>query len=116
MSRPAHISAEELHRRIEAGDEAVIIDVRTSEEYRTLHAAGAVALPLDELDAAAVARRVREAGRDAGAPLYFICHSGSRAAEACERIIERFPGAAVVDGGTLAWAQSGLPVSHGDSP
>jgi len=116
MNRPARISAEELHQRIEGGGEAVIIDVRTAEEYRTLHAAGAVALPLDKLDAAAVKRRLRESGMTSDASLYFICHSGNRAAEACERIVDQFPGAVVVEGGTLAWAQSGFPVHHGDQP
>jgi len=116
MSRLAQISAEDLHRRLEEGREALIIDVRSPEEYRTLHAAGAIALPLDQVDSNTVAARLGEAGHAAEAPLYFICHSGQRAAEACERVLGQFPGAAVVEGGTLAWAQAGLPVHQGDQP
>lgn len=116
MSKPSHVSADELSRRVGAGDDAVIIDVRSAEEYRTLHAAGARSLPLERVDQEAVAACVRDAGGVPHTTVYFICHSGRRAVEACARVLERFPGACVVDGGTLAWAQAGLPVHHGEEP
>lgn len=116
MSRPAHIPADELSRRVDAGEDACIIDVRSPEEYRTLHAAGARSLPLERVSEQSVAACLHDAGRGTQTRLYFICHSGRRAAEACERILGQFPAACVVAGGTLAWAQAGLPVHHGTEP
>lgn len=116
MPAPARISARELAARMASGEHAVIVDVRSAEEYRGLHAKGARLLPLEEVSAEKVTECVQAAGGDAGDKLYFICHSGRRATDACERVLGHFPEAAVIDGGTLAWAQAGLPVVHGDAP
>jgi rhodanese-related sulfurtransferase len=43
------IDSRELKRRIEAGDDVVVVDVRPREEYEAGHIAGAVSIPLDEL-------------------------------------------------------------------
>lgn len=59
-----------------ATDGAVIVDVRTPEEYAEGHLPGAVNLPLDRLD---------EAPRAIGAsdlPLYVYCLSGARSSRA----------------------------------
>ncbi len=116
MSKPARIHAEEVHRRMDAGDDALIIDVRSAEEYRTLHAAGAVLLPLEEVNTESVTACARQSGHNERTPIYFICHSGRRATTACERILGEFPHSAVIEGGTLAWAQEGYPVHEGDKP
>lgn len=39
----------ELRRRIEAGDDVVVVDVRPASEYEAGHIAGAISMPLDEL-------------------------------------------------------------------
>lgn len=111
MSTPATISAESLHQRIEDGDSAVIIDVREPDEYHSLHAAGAVLLPLADVNAASVGQCLAESDT-----AYFICHSGRRATEACKAVLDNYPSATVIEGGTLAWAQAGLPVHSGEEP
>ncbi|MGH8126886.1 MAG: rhodanese-like domain-containing protein [Gammaproteobacteria bacterium] len=113
MSQPAQIHAQELHQRITAGEHCALIDVRTAEEYRALHAEGALLLPLDECTPDALAQCLTDAGHGSDAPIYFICHTGRRATEAAEGVFDRFPQATVVQGGTLAWAQAGLPVKPG---
>jgi rhodanese-related sulfurtransferase/DNA-binding HxlR family transcriptional regulator len=50
---------EELLARLEAGEALVVVDVRPSQEYRAAHLAGAVSIPLDELE-----KRLRELPRD----------------------------------------------------
>jgi rhodanese-related sulfurtransferase len=86
-----------------------LIDVRTPAEFRELHAAGARNVPLDRLDPAAVVR-----ARDGEGPLYVICRSGSRGRLACEKFLAAgFPDVVNVEGGTLAWAECGLPVVRG---
>lgn len=109
MASPENISAQALHDRMQKGGHYIIIDVREPDEYRSVHAAGAVPLPLAEVDADSVEHKL-----ESGATACFICHSGRRATEACERVLGEFPDALVIEGGTLAWAQAGLPVRSGD--
>jgi rhodanese-related sulfurtransferase len=88
-----------------------LIDVRTPVEYRELHATAARNVPLDRLDPVAV-MQARNGSKDE--PLYVICRSGSRGRQACERFLAAgFPGVVNVEGGTLAWAECGLPVVRG---
>ena len=116
MNQPATIHAEELYQRIQNGEECVIIDVRTADEYQALHAAGARLLALDECNAEALDRVLAESGYSKDSDLYLICHSGQRAAEAAQKLRTSFPRATVIQGGTLAWAQAGLPVKPGTQP
>ncbi|MGH8274914.1 MAG: rhodanese-like domain-containing protein [Gammaproteobacteria bacterium] len=110
------ITPETLHKHMENGENAAIIDVREPDEYRSLHAAGAVALPLAKVSAETVAERLSASKYAPGTPVYFICHTGRRATEACECVLGEYPAARVIEGGTLAWAQAGLPVRSGDTP
>lgn len=88
-----------------------LIDVRTPVEFREVHAAEARNLPLDRLDPANVMEN-RDGSRDE--PLYLICRSGSRGRQACEKFLTAgFTNVVNVEGGTLAWAECGLPVVRG---
>jgi rhodanese-related sulfurtransferase len=104
------ISPAELHRCLQAGQPAELLDVRTPPEYAAAHVAGAQLCPLDRLDAAAFLRqRAPEAP-----PLYVLCQSGGRAAKAVEQL--RAAGGdrvVLVEGGTQAWIDAGLPVERG---
>ena len=53
---------------------AVLLDVRTPEEYRAGHLPGAVNLPLDRLNTIDI---------PAERPIFAYCHSGARSARAC---------------------------------
>jgi rhodanese-related sulfurtransferase len=92
------------------GDRKIdLIDVRTPVEYREVHVAVARNVPLDRLDPAAVMRDF-----DGCAPLYVVCRSGSRGRQACEKFLAAgFTNVVNVEGGTLAWAECGLPVVRG---
>lgn len=116
MTPNATIHAEELYQRMANGEPCVIVDVRSIEEYRSLHAAGALPLALDDCTPENLERCLSEHGLAADTPLYLICHSGQRAAQAAETLRERFPRCMVIAGGTLAWAQAGLPVRPGEQP
>ena len=88
-----------------------LIDVRTPVEYRELHATDARNVPLDRLDPVAL-MQARNGLKDE--PLYLICRSGSRGRQACEKFLAAgFPNVVNVEGGTLAWAECGLPVVRG---
>jgi rhodanese-related sulfurtransferase len=106
----ATISPHELYEAVHAGQPVELIDVRTPLEFREVHVRLARNVPLDQLDAQAIA-----AGRSgAGQPVYVICRSGNRAGKACERIrAAGFTNVVNVEGGTQAWDAAGLPVVRG---
>ena len=88
-----------------------LIDVRTPMEFREVHIQEARNIPLDRLDAQAILQE-RNGLRDQ--PLYLICRSGSRGQKACEKFLAAgFSNVINVAGGTLAWAECGLPVVRG---
>jgi rhodanese-related sulfurtransferase len=85
-----------------------LIDVRTPAEYAAVHAAGAVNIPLDELDAASVSHL------DPAEPIYLICKSGARAAKAIHKLrAAGYCNLINVHGGTDAWVTAGLPHERG---
>jgi rhodanese-related sulfurtransferase/DNA-binding HxlR family transcriptional regulator len=53
------MSADKLLAKLEAGEPLVIVDVRPTAEYQAAHVAGAVSIPLEELE-----NRLRELPRD----------------------------------------------------
>lgn len=102
------ITPQQLFELKQSGAPVELIDVRTPVEYQEVHVAFARNVPLDQLDAAKLA-----ASRD-GSALYVICRSGSRGKQACEKFLAAgFTNVVNVEGGTLAWAECGLPVVRG---
>jgi rhodanese-related sulfurtransferase len=106
------VTAQELQRRMAAGQAACLLDVRTPGEYAAAHVPGTKLIPLDELNVAAFCR---ERNGDCS-PVYVLCQSGGRARRAIERL-ERagVHGCVLVEGGTQAWIDAGLPVNRGQS-
>ena len=106
------IAPHELHRRLSAGEEAELLDVRTPGEFDTAHVPGARLIPLDELDCAAfLNRRVFT-----DPPIYVLCQSGGRARKAIEKFCNAgFENCVLVEGGTQAWIDAGLPMNRGKS-
>jgi rhodanese-related sulfurtransferase len=110
MQSPATISPENLHALRAQGDPIRLVDVRTSAEFADGHAAGAMSIPLDALDPSELKARF---GDETGTtePLYLICASGKRAEQGAQKLSsEGVNNLVLVDGGTSAWAEQGLPL------
>ena len=106
MTAPT-ITLSEMKNLLQSGRALHIVDVRTPAEFARIHAKGAQLVPLDSLDSVAPALAATKE------PLYVICHSGTRAAKACQRLAEAGIGQALcVEGGTAAWEKAGLPVER----
>lgn len=104
------ISPQQLNELKSSGQDVELIDVRTPVEFREMHIEFARNVPLDRLDAAQLS--AERNGSDQ--PLYVICRSGSRARQACERLLSSgLTNVINVEGGTQAWEQAGLPVVRG---
>lgn len=84
-------------------EDALVVDVREAREYRPGHVPGATNLPLSTLPT-----RLPELPKDQ--PVYVICQSGGRSAQATELMRAVGIEATSVAGGTGAWIESGRPV------
>jgi rhodanese-related sulfurtransferase len=71
---------------------------------------------IDDCDRLDPARLAGEQGFAKDQPVFVLCRSGSRAKQAAEKLeTEGFRECTVVEGGTLAWAEAGLPLNRGNS-
>lgn len=105
------ISPEQLAEQYNRGEKVEVIDVRTPVEFREVHCSFARNVPLAELQPAVI---LAERGASGDTPLYFICKSGGRGRQACERFqAAGFTQVVNVEGGTTAWEAAGLPVQRG---
>lgn len=87
--------------------DGLLIDVRTSGEFKGGHAKGARSIPL-----AALGGRAGELPKEPA--IHLICASGHRS-QAAARILEKagFANVSSVRGGTAAWTRVGLPLERG---
>ncbi|ALW84756.1 rhodanese [Hymenobacter sedentarius] len=93
------ISPEDLHRRLQAGDDFQLVDVREPEEYEYCHLPGSLLLPLGE-----VPRRAPEIRTEG--PVVLICHHGVRSAQALGYLQHRLGRTNLLNlrGGVAGWA------------
>jgi rhodanese-related sulfurtransferase len=105
------ISPAQLHQVLSAGNPAELLDVRTPPEFTNAHVPGARLIPLSALNVETFLQR-----HQPGQPVYVLCQSGGRARKAIEQF-ERYgcSDCVLVEGGTQAWIDAGLPVNRGES-
>ena len=104
------IPVQELQTILASGTPIDLIDVRTPAEYAAVHVPEARLYQLDGLDCGAVIAARKGAPHT---PVYILCHSGVRAGKAAAKFAEAgFTDTVVVEGGTQAWVDAGLPVER----
>jgi len=107
-------SVQELQKILASGTPVDLIDVRTPAEYDAVHVPQAILHQLDGLDCGAVIAARQGAVHS---PIYILCHSGVRAGKAAAKFAEAgFNDTVVVEGGTQAWIDAGLPVERSSKP
>ena len=98
------IPVQDLRAAQERGE--YVLDVRTDAEYREGHVPGATLLPLADLGA-----RMNEVPKDR--PVYVICRSGNRSAQASAQLVKAgYRQVFNVDGGMNAWTTAGYSVKR----
>ena len=106
----ATISAQAFKDLRRRGETPMLIDVRTPAEYGEVHVDCARNVPLDRLDPKSLASGL--GGQHD--PIYFVCRSGGRSKQACEKMIAAgITNVVSVDGGTAACELAGVAVLHG---
>lgn len=105
------ITVQELQSLLSTGKCIDLVDVRTPAEHASAHVPGTRVEPVDRLNCQAVLQSRRGECSD---PIYILCHSGTRAAQAAEKFAKAgFDNAIIVAGGTQAWIAAGYPVERG---
>ncbi|PAT37780.1 rhodanese-like domain-containing protein [Vandammella animalimorsus] len=90
-------------------EKAVVIDVRSSDEYASGHVKGARHITADALE-----QQLPQAVKNKAAPVLFICASGPRAQRALLQAKKLgYENGFVIAGGTKAWRDAGLPLATG---
>ncbi|HEY5578452.1 MAG TPA: metalloregulator ArsR/SmtB family transcription factor [Acidimicrobiia bacterium] len=102
------VRREELLARIEQG-QAVVIDLRPSDEYRAGHIAGAISIPLGEL-----VKRLGDLPREAEIVAYCRGPLCVLAPQALEFLRDDGLRARRLEDGFPEWRQAGLPVEVGE--
>lgn len=98
------ISVAEAIERSESG--AVLLDVRTRDEWRRGHANYARHIPLDDLDA-------RHGELRADRDILVLCRTGVRATRATAQLVALGFSAQSVKGGLVAWERAGEEIVAG---
>lgn len=108
MSHAKSIHAKSLTS--EHRERALLIDVRTAGEFAAEHIDGAINIPLDSLEAAAI----HQLGHNDDTAIYLLCQGGRRAQLAAEKLAGQLKhDVFVVDGGLNACKEQGIATLHG---
>jgi rhodanese-related sulfurtransferase len=101
------ITAEDLKEKITRGDKFILLDVRQEAERKKEHVAGSKFIPLSSLP-----ERCGEV--DPSMEVVVYCHLGGRSAHAVEFLIQKGYKAINLEGGIMAWIESGQSTPPGD--
>ena len=104
------LDVEELKRRLDAGEDLLVMDVRTAADFvgEQGHLPVARNMPLEEL-----ADRADELGADPERTIAIVCRTDRRSAKAAALLTRRgFADVHVVRGGMTAWLEHGWPAEH----
>ncbi len=100
------ITVQEAYQKYQQG--ALILDVRTAEEWSQSHIPNAIHIPLDELES-----RLHELPKDK--EIVVICHTGNRSREGVVLLLKAgFTQVSMVTGGMNNWQAAGYPVVNGE--
>jgi rhodanese-related sulfurtransferase len=101
-SLPGEIGVQEAYGKYQSG--ALLLDVRTVEEWNEFHAPNTTLIPLDQLPA-----RVNELPRDR--EIVVVCRSGNRSQQGRDILLQAgFNQVTSMAGGLNEWRATGYPV------
>ncbi len=76
------LTSEDAKSRIDSGDEIIILDVRTEEEYNSEHIPNAILIPNET-----ITNKMPDLMPDLDAEILIYCRSGNRSAQAAKKLI-----------------------------
>jgi rhodanese-related sulfurtransferase len=101
---PMNMTVNELATRLDRGDDLLVLDVRSPEEFtQDGHVAGATLIPLPDL-----AMRLKEVPTNR--PIACFCRSGNRSQVAADLLRKNgYANVTNVLGGIISWREANLP-------
>lgn len=107
-----HITAEELKKRLDVGDDVLILDSRPLEEYRTRNIPGAIDVPGVEL-----VYHIKDLVRSPSTLVVVNCGGRTRSIIGAQSLINAGVSNRVValKNGTMGWHLAGYPLERGQS-
>ncbi len=100
------VSPSVAHKKLAQKPKPFLLDVRQPEEFRAGHIPGAKLIPLRELPT-----RLKELPKNQ--EIIVVCHSGNRSLSATRHLAGAGYQVVNLQGGMIAWARTGLPVTKG---
>jgi uncharacterized membrane protein YdjX (TVP38/TMEM64 family)/rhodanese-related sulfurtransferase len=110
IRRTPTLGVEELKKKLDAGEDLFILDVRGAQDFsgEQGHIAGAHNIPMEELP-----KRVTELETYRKLPIAIVCRTDKRSAVAAQLLAARgFAKVRVTRGGMTDWNRSGFPVAR----
>ena len=90
-------------------ENALLLDVRTAEEFQKAHIANSINIPLGLLES-----RISEIQNRKDEPVILLCQSGNRSSQAANTLKKHsFEQIYNLSGGMLSWQQANLPIESG---
>ena len=90
-------------------EDALVLDVRTQEEFAKAHISGATNIPLGLIDA-----RISDLHGSKSSPVIVVCQSGNRSMQAARALKKHgFENLFNMSGGMVSWQQANLPAISG---
>jgi uncharacterized membrane protein YdjX (TVP38/TMEM64 family)/rhodanese-related sulfurtransferase len=108
LRRGPMIDIPEFRRRIDSGNNLLVLDVRTAEDFvgEQGHIEEAVNIPVENLQ-----QRMDEIGNYLEQPVAIVCRTDKKSAKAALLLTEEgFADVHIVRGGMTKWLEAGLPV------
>ena len=97
-----------VKKTIDAGEDCLLLDVRTKQEYAKEHIENSRNIPFDELT-----EHMGELPEDKHKKIYVYCFSGSRSAPAVEELLQvGYDNVFDVNHGILAWRAKKYPMAR----
>lgn len=93
-----HITHEDAQRIMKANPDAIVLDVRTPEEYQKKHIPGALLIPIEDIRGGKLSKLP-----DKDATILIYCWTGRRAEDAAEYLIKRGYKKIYEFGGLIDW-------------
>ncbi len=106
-TRVRETNVHEVKKRLDAGEEFLLVDVREESEWARGHLPGAI-----HLGKGIIERDVEQRVPDKSAPLVLYCGGGFRSALAADNLQKMgYTDVVSMDGGWRGWTESGYPIA-----
>ena len=109
MELPLMVNVQHVKQQLQAGNDLVLLDVRTAAEFESVHIDGSLNVALDQIE-----QQRQQLSESLKHPVVLVCRSGNRARQAAALLQHvNLPNLHILEGGIQAWQAANEPVKQG---